>query len=269
MWARGGGREGENLQQFHNKIWEGHWKIEAIRTTRGVYPGINNSGGGLLARERATSCEARGGRGIRVSEVKRALVHCSKNVGRPSLFAADPSWWNNDESFLAGKFLPPWTKVNEETLSLTSSDCLFFLDPILFSWVFFVRLGERGRLFFPNDVFKKNDGKRSSRGDLSSDFYSSGGRCCRVIQEICVTRWKFNFKLNFPRSHGSDTLWKGRELKSQLGKSQLFTVYFSVAIIRIEFFLFFKEASTRVGTSKFHRMICGNILPGEHESVFI
>lgn len=72
-------------------IWEGHWKIEAIRSTRGVCPGINNSGGGLLARERATSCEARGGRGIRVSEVKRALVHRSKNVGRPSLFAADPS----------------------------------------------------------------------------------------------------------------------------------------------------------------------------------
>lgn len=188
---------GWKFATISRKIWEGHWKIEAIRSTRGVCPGINNSGGGLLARERATSCEARGGRGIRVSEVKRALVHRSKNVGRPSLFAADPSWWNNDESFLPGKFLPPWTKVNEETLSLTSSDCLFFLDPILFSWVFFVRLGERGRLFFPNDVFKKNDGKRSSRGDLSSDFYSSGGRCCRVIRGICVTRWKFNFKLTF------------------------------------------------------------------------
>lgn len=54
--------------------------------------GINNSGGRLLGSERATSCE-RGGRGIRVSEVKRALVHRSKNAGteRPSLFAADPS----------------------------------------------------------------------------------------------------------------------------------------------------------------------------------
>lgn len=133
----------------------------------------------------------------------------------------------------------------------------FFLRPYLVFLSFFRSFRREGKTFFPNDVFKKNDGKRSSRGDLSSDFYSSGGRCCRVIQEICVTRWKFNFKLNFPRSHGSDTLWKGRELKSQLGKSQLFTVYFSVAIIRIEFFLFFKEASTRVGTSKFHRMIRG------------
>lgn len=174
MWARGGGREGENLQQFHNKIWEGHWKIEAIRTTRGVYPGINNSGGGLLARERATSCEARGGRGIRVSEVKRALVHRSKNVGRPSLFAADPSWWNNDESFLAGKFLPPWTKVNEETLSLTSSDCLFFLDPILFSWVFFVRLGERGRLFFRMMYSRKMTGSDLREGIFLQIFTAQG-----------------------------------------------------------------------------------------------
>lgn len=146
----------------------------------------------------------------------------------------------------------------------------FFLRPYLVFLSFFRSFRREGKTFFSEWCIQEEWREAIfERGSFFRFFYSSGGRCCRVIQEICVTRWKFNFKLNFPRSHGSDTLWKGRELKSQLGKSQLFTVYFSVAIIRIEFFLFFKEASTRVGTSKFHRMICGNILPGEHESVFI
>lgn len=62
-------------------------------------------GGRLLARERATSCErrGRGRRGIRVSEVKRALVHRSKNVGteRPSLFAARSFVMEQRRKFLA------------------------------------------------------------------------------------------------------------------------------------------------------------------------
>lgn len=174
---------GWKFATISRKIWEGHWKIEAIRSTRGVCPGINNSGGGLLARERATSCEARGGRGIRVSEVKRALVHRSKNVGRPSLFAADPSWWNNDESFLPGKFLPPWTKVNEETLSLTSSDCLFFLDPILFSWVFFVGLGERGRLFFRMMYSRRMTGSDLREGIFLQIFTAQGDDVVGLYEE--------------------------------------------------------------------------------------
>lgn len=82
--------------------------------------------------------------------------------------------------------------MNEEILRLTSSHCLFLLDPILFSPVFFFFFEERreeGLFFFPDDVFKKNDGKRSSRGDLSSDFCSSGRMTlCRVTHKRCVTR---------------------------------------------------------------------------------
>lgn len=154
-------------------------------------------GGRLLARERATSCERRGRRGrrgIRVSEVKRALVHRSKNVGteRPSLFAARSFVMEQRRKFLA-------REVSSTVGEGERGDFKTYLESLSFSlrsypvfssfFFFFVRLRRGGLFSFPDDVFKKNDGKRSSRGDLSSDFCSSGRMTlCRITHKRCVTR---------------------------------------------------------------------------------
>lgn len=154
-------------------------------------------GGRLLARERATSCERRGRRGrrgIRVSEVKRALVHRSKNVGteRPSLFAARSFVMEQRRKFLA-------REVSSTVGEGERGDFKTYLESLSFSlrsypvfssfFFFFEERREEGLFFFPDDVFKKNDGNRSSRGDLSSDFCSSGRMTlCRVTHKRCVTR---------------------------------------------------------------------------------
>lgn len=154
-------------------------------------------GGRLLARERATSCERRGRRGrrgIRVSEVKRALVHRSKNVGteRPSLFAARSFVMEQRRKFLA-------REVSSTVGEGERGDFKTYLESLSFSlrsypvfssfFFFFEERREEGLFFFPDDVFKKNDGNRSSRGDLSSDFCSSGRMTlCRITHKRCVTR---------------------------------------------------------------------------------
>lgn len=95
--------------------------------------------------------------------------------------------------FLGREVSSPLWKVNEETLRLRLESLSFFLRSYLVFLGFFLRLEEVGKgredSFFPDDVFKEEDGKPSSRGDLSPDFYSSEGRCCGVIKDTrCVTR---------------------------------------------------------------------------------
>lgn len=113
-------------------------------------------GGRLLARERATSCErrGRGRRGIRVSEVKRALVHRSKNVGteRPSLFAARSFVMEQRRKFLAREVSSTVGEGERGDFKTYLESLSFSLRsyPVFSSFFFFFRsVEERRTLFFP------------------------------------------------------------------------------------------------------------------------
>lgn len=112
-------------------------------------------GGRLLARERATSCErrGRGRRGIRVSEVKRALVHRSKNVGteRPSLFAARSFVMEQRRKFLAREVSSTVGEGERGDFKTYLESLSFSLRsyPVFSSFFFFRSVEERRTLFFP------------------------------------------------------------------------------------------------------------------------
>lgn len=112
-------------------------------------------GGRLLARERATSCERRGRRGrrgIRVSEVKRALVHRSKNVGteRPSLFAARSFVMEQRRKFLAREVSSTVGEGERGDFKTYLESLSFSLRsyPVFSSFFFFLRRGGRKDSFF-------------------------------------------------------------------------------------------------------------------------
>lgn len=118
-------------------------------------------GGRLLARERATSCERRGRRGrrgIRVSEVKRALVHRSKNVGteRPSLFAARSFVMEQRRKFLAREVSSTVGEGERGDFKTYLESLSFSLRSYpVFSSFFFLRRGGRKDSFFPRMMYSR------------------------------------------------------------------------------------------------------------------